>query len=164
MGKDDFKSRFRKMELRSAYLAGAATVILGFLGWTNFYTIPNTVDKKISEAAGQKTIDQIKKAAGKAEKILEASKLQEKVEIIRVNVDTLKKEVEKINEVQECKDPKEVCICQRDEGKEGDDLAKLVVCVSRCPDGRLRGIEIREIVATTSKFKTRCGKLQSKVF
>ena len=169
MMKNDFKSRFQKMELHLAYLAGAATVILGFLGWTYFHTIPTAIEDKINERIGKETEKKINDAVKKAETILEAIDLQDKVlkigeEVGKINeeVETINKAIVKIDEARECKDPKEVCVCQRDEGKDKEDLAKLVVCVSRCPDGRLRGIEIKKIVATTSLKKAKCKEFKPK--
>jgi hypothetical protein len=152
MSKEDLDARLRKVECRLAYLTGAAVVgvfAIGiFLGVTSLKMIPDAINEGFRKKIDEKVIQKINGAAKKADRILEADKLQEAVR--------------KINEAWLCDNPVEECVCQRD--VKGTDRAKLVVCVSRCPDGRLiRGIEIREIVATTDKDKVSCEKLQPKV-
>ena len=157
--KGDLESRFRKLEIHLAYLAGVGTVVLGFLGWTYFHTIPTAIEETISKHVGEGTLTRITDADKKAKSILSVTDLQEEVQSICESERKLQEEVRKINEARECKNPKTECVCQRDEGKTGDDLAMLVLCVSRCPDGRLRGIEIKEIIATTDEDKVKCKKL-----
>jgi septal ring factor EnvC (AmiA/AmiB activator) len=189
--KDDLESRFRKMEVHLAYLTGAATVlitaVLVFLGATSWYTIPTAVEKQISSEIGEETKEKLDDAKKKADSILSASVLQDKVKSlderasnlkkdvknsidesssnlqkdvksINKSISDLQKEVGKINKARLCKNPVKECICQLDKGTVE---AKLVVCVSRCPDGRLRGIEIKEIVSTGHSVT--CNNLPSNV-
>jgi SMC interacting uncharacterized protein involved in chromosome segregation len=165
------------------------TAVLAFLGAANWYTIPTIVNKQISTEVGEETIKKLTEAGKKADSILSASNLQEDVKrsidesvsklkedvkrsidesasnlqkdvkSIDKSVSKLQEEVRKINEALFCKNPVEECVCKLDGGS---DKAKLIVCVSRCPGGRIRGIEIKEIVSTTSDVS--CGNLKSKIF
>jgi hypothetical protein len=156
MSKKDSEERLQKVELRLAYLTGAAVVgvaaILAFLGLTSWQMIPSTVKNEIRAKIGEETLHKVEDAAEKAKGVVSASTLQEEVQKMQA-------EVRKIREERLCDNPVEECICQRD--VKGADRAKLVVCVSRCPDGRLRGIEIKEIAATTDAVS--CGTLQPRI-
>lgn len=128
------ESRIRTLELRLAYLSGAAFVgavaVLGFMGWTSFKTIPNAVQEQI----GTETLSRIKAVAEQVDDISNVSALQSQIEELRESYGL-------------CEDPRTECACKLDGGS---DRAKIILCMSRCPDGRIAGFEIRTIQATSS--------------
>lgn len=138
------EARILKLELRLAYLTGAAAVaavaILGFMGWTSWKTVPDAVRDQI----GADTLGNIEAAATKADAIL--------------NVSTIQSELAELRDASGlCGQPQEECVCKTDGGS---DKAKIVVCLSRCPDGRVAGFKIENITATSGSVS--CGPLPSR--
>lgn len=83
MSEDSLEARLRKVEVRFAYLSGAAVVglsaILAFWGLTSWETIPSAVEKEVRAQIGEETLLNITEAGEKARSILSASKLQEDI-------------------------------------------------------------------------------------
>lgn len=144
MSGDGLEERLRKVEVRFAYLTGSAVVglaaILAFWGLTSWQTIPSAVEGEVRTQIGEETLLKINEAGKKAQSILSVSALQNDVRSLR--------------EARVCDKPVEECVCNVDGGGA---TAKLVVCITRCPDGRLRGVNIKEIVSTTDPLS--CEKL-----